>query len=95
MHDALRMRFLECIRDLPCNAQRLVERQRSLEILALDTLHDEVVRADVVQRADVGMIQRRHGARLALEAIAELFGGNLDGDFAVQPRVVGTVDLTL
>ena len=42
--------------------------------LAFEMLHhqevDALVAADVVQRADVGMIQRRDGPRLALEPIA-------------------------
>ena len=33
------------------------------------------------------MIQRRHGAGFALETLAELFAGNLDGNDPVEPRV--------
>ncbi len=36
---------------------------------SLDVLHHQIVGADIVQRADMGMIQRRDRARLALEAI--------------------------
>ena len=77
------VRGIERRRDLPRDAQRLVEGQarrqpRTLrkhvrERLALDQLHDEVVGTDVVQRADVGMIQRRNGACLALEPFGEAF----------------------
>jgi len=51
--------------------------------------------ANVVQRADMGMVQARNGPGLALEALAELriagkmFGKNLDGNDAVNPRIFG------
>ena len=54
--------------------------------------------ADVVERADVRMIERRDRARLALEALAQLRVGrerrrqDLDRDRAVEPRVAGAVD---
>ena len=79
--------------------------------LALQQLHHQVVQrelrwsigrllADVVQRADVGMVQGRHGACLAVEPLAKLRVGrqavrqDLDGDRAVQPRVPRAVDLS-
>jgi hypothetical protein len=37
------------------------------------------------------MIERRDGAGLALEAVAEFFGGDFDGDGAVEPGVAGAV----
>ena len=54
---------------------------------------------DVVQRADVRMVERRDGARFALEALAELgiggecVGQDLDRDDAIEPRVARLVDL--
>ena len=80
MDDALAMRLVERVGDLGGDLQRLVERQRPLleprgQRLALEMRHDEVVRAigaaDVVDAADVGMVQRRDGASLALEARAQ------------------------
>jgi hypothetical protein len=53
---------------------------------------------DVVQRADVGMIELRDGARLALEAGAhfrrgrQVRGEHLDRDVTAQPRVVRAID---
>jgi hypothetical protein len=55
--------------------------------------------ADVVQRADVGMVQRGDGLRLALEALANLLvagqhrGNQLDGDIAIQARIARAMDL--
>ncbi len=54
--------------------------------------------ADVVNRANVWMIQRRRRARLALEAFPRVIrckrlGQNFNGDVAMQPCVPGTVHL--
>ena len=64
-------------------ARPLDRRQRA----AVEELHDQVVRPDVVELADVRVIERRNGARFALEAVAEFGGRLLDGDEPVQPRV--------
>ncbi len=73
------------------------------QVLAVEVLHhqeiDAAFVADVVERADVGMIQRGDGPRLAIEPLTQ--GGrvdqgrgqHLDGDHAIQPRVARTVDL--
>jgi hypothetical protein len=45
---------------------------RALAAACFDELHDQVIGPDVVERADVGMIQRRDRARLADESLAEL-----------------------
>ena len=71
--------------------------------LALEQLHHEerraLVLADVVQRADVGVVQAGDGPRFAREARAALSvgaqfcGEDLDGDRAVEAGVAGLVDL--
>src|SRR5229473_1446019 len=53
----------------------------------------QIIRPDVVECADVRMIQRGNGARLALEALAEFVLKDLDGDDAVQARVESTIHL--
>ncbi len=71
------------------------------ERLALEVRHDEEVRAvgfaDVVDAADVRMIERSDRARLALEAQIGIAGNlgreDLDRDAAIEPRVAGLVDL--
>jgi hypothetical protein len=56
----------------------------------------KIIRTDVVKLADVGMIQRGHSVGFALEAFAELFGGNLDGDGSVEAlQDVIAVDVAL
>ena len=52
------------------SAHRVLGRQRAAQRRAVDVLHHQVVRADVVQRADVRMVQRGDRARLLLETIA-------------------------
>ena len=62
------------------------------------TLRDRI--ADVVERADVRVVQRGDGAGLALEPLLQvrigrdMLGQHLDGDGAVQAGVGGLVDLT-
>ena len=70
MQDALGVRRFERVGHLRRDAQRFVERQRTVQGRAVDVLHDEVVGPDVVQHADVRMVQRRDGPRLLLEALA-------------------------
>jgi hypothetical protein len=84
MDDALFVRSLERRRDLTGQAHRVLEgqprrrawtlREQVGQRLAFDELHDEIVGTDVVQRADVGMIERRDRARFALEALGEPLG---------------------
>jgi hypothetical protein len=45
------------------------------ERLALDILHHQVIRTNIVQRADVGMVERGDGARFAVKAVVELARG--------------------
>ena len=73
-----------------------------LQRLPLQALHDDegppLVLADVVDGADVGMIQGRGGLRLTLEALAggrvvEVgLGKELQRDVAVKASVLGLVD---
>ena len=59
---------------------------------------ERALAADVVQDADVRVIERRDCPRLALEALTQLrVGGqrtreDLDGDAAIEPRVTGSID---
>jgi hypothetical protein len=65
--------------------------------------HDEevdvAVAVDVVERDDVGVIQRRGGPRLLQEATLGIVATNrvarkhFDGDGPMQPRIAGAVDL--
>src|SRR5207247_601487 len=83
MNETLAMRLVERVGDFGRDAQRLGNRQRAtLETLrkrlALDVLHHQEVHsvlvADVEERADVGVVQARDGARLAVEARPQIGG---------------------
>ena len=98
--------------DLHAVAQEVLHRQGSLreplrERLAVDQLEHEVVQLlapnrlapDVVERADVGVVEGGDALRLALEARLELGvggevrGEELQGHVAIEAGVPGLVDL--
>ena len=91
MNDTLLVRGFEGGGDLAGDPQGFFEGQRPPRGFALDVLHDQVIRADVVQSADVGVIQRGHGAGFPIEALGEPFLRHLDRNQAVQPRVARLV----
>ena len=100
---------IECVRNLNPQLQHLLERQRLagnavLQRLAVEKLHrDEllaVLLADVVNGADVRVIQRRSRLRFAAEAfqrsgIVEHFvGQEFQRHRAMESRVLGLVNDT-
>ena len=87
MRDALFVRVVERRANLRRVLQRLIERHRSIERSTLDVLHHQVIRPDIVQGTNMGMIERGHGAGLALETLTELGLGDFDGDDTVQARI--------
>jgi len=70
----------------------------TLEIFEHEEVDTALV-ADVVERADVRVIERRDRARLAVEALAQLricgegLGQHLDGDRPIEPRIARPIDL--
>ena len=104
MNNAGAMRCRQCVRDLDRNVQLLGQRQCASsqsvgKSLAFQVLHDQEVGAcgrivpNIVQHADMRMLQRRDGARLALETLFQLRAGsqarrqNLDRDCAVESGI--------
>ena len=78
MDHAMPVRAIKRVGNLDRVAEHLFGRQRSAreprgQRLAFEVLHDEegdaVLLADIVQDADVRMVQRRDGARFAIEAL--------------------------
>ena len=88
MNDPFGVRGFERGSDLPGEPQRL-SRRKSLRLFTVndrppvDVLHDQIVRADIVNLADVGMIQCGDGFGFTLEALAELRAGNFDRDVPI------------
>jgi len=74
------MRFLQRTDDLPPEPDCIGRRQRTAQRLTFEVLQHQVVRANVVDLADVRVIQRRDGVRLLLEAITVRADVLLDGD---------------
>ncbi len=115
MRDPLTVRLVERVGNLDRVLERVIEREWSLrqslgQRLAVEVLHHQevhrlpgagrrVLAPDVVQRADVWMIQCGDGARLTLEALARLGvvgearGQDLDRHRAIESRVARFVDL--
>ena len=84
---------------LPVEAFHDEEVDRRIRLVGCRRAARRPLAADVVQRADVGVAEGPHGARLALEALAQ--GGvgghvgrqDLDGDGTIQARVRRPVHL--
>jgi hypothetical protein len=94
MNHSLGVRGLERGSDLDRQTERLAGRQRAFgQRLAIDQLHDDVVGANIVDLADVGMVQSGDGLGFARKSIAELVGRRLDRDIAIEARIPGAVDL--
>ncbi len=108
MNDALAVRFLERVGDLNSIAQHLFGGQRSAleafrQRLALEVLENQIVSlilaADIVESADVRMIEAGNSPGLALKAPSEVrvggkFGGqDLDGDGTIQACVASAIHL--
>jgi hypothetical protein len=74
MCDALLVRGFERVTYLRCDSQSFIKRHRPFGRLALDKLHHQIIRADVVNLADVGMIQRGDRFGFTLETLRELRG---------------------
>jgi hypothetical protein len=92
------VRGLDAVDQLLDDGQRVfeVERPRPFfrnEVLALDVLHDQVIRSDVVEVADIGVAERGDGAGFGGEALGELSVRNFDRDIAAQARVMSPIDL--
>jgi hypothetical protein len=66
---------------------------RSASVSPSTSSIDQIVRADIVESADIGMIQGCDRTRFALEPVGELLAGDLHRDFAMKPAISGAIDL--
>ena len=106
--DAMGVRVLQRLADLRGVVQRLSGAEYAvlchalLERLALDELHDDILRlsavADIVDRDDIRLREHGDRVRLRLEAVFQLgvrrhlIAQDLDGDIAVQLVAHGLVN---
>jgi hypothetical protein len=107
VHDAVLLRRGQSARDLERVVRSLAHRQRGREPLAkghaVEQREDQVgrvlVRADIVDRDDVRMIERADGACLLLEAPRPLVVDpvaarhHLDRDVTAEPWIPAAIDL--
>src|SRR5258708_26625018 len=93
MHDPFFVGAFQRIPDLVRDAQSFLQRQRAFGRLALHQLHHQVIRPDVVELADVGMIQRGNRADFAFEAVREFFQRDFDGDIAAHAWIARAIHL--
>src|ERR1019366_7029537 len=94
MNDAFCVRGLEGSRDLQGERKGFERWQRKIfmrfcryDLTAVDKLHHDVVRADVINLADVGMVERGNCFRFASKTLGELRGGELDCNQAIQAGI--------
>ena len=87
------VRSLQCVGNLDRELHGLVSRDRTLEWFSLQIFEDEVVGADVVDLANVWMVDRGNNARLALKSARIVSDQPLDRDRAIQASIVRLVDL--
>ena len=73
MNDALLVGRVQRLANLHRVFQRLIGRHWALDRSAIDILHHQVIWANVVKRADMGMVQRGDRARFTAEAFGKLF----------------------
>ena len=107
MNDARVVCGIERVRDLDAEGKQDVERQTAIgdsvsQRGALEVLHDDegaaILLADIVNGADVGVIQRRRGPRLAAKPAesvglaSQFFGQELHRDEPMEPFVLRLVD---
>src|SRR5665213_4305528 len=87
MHYPLAVRRVERVKDLAAEFDRPRHRHRPAKLRALDILHDEIIRPDIVKLANMRMVQRRNRPRLPLESRGKLRPGKLNRNDAIQPRI--------
>src|SRR4051812_27634460 len=98
MDDPTLMCRIQSSCNLARNIKRLFQRQGSVpEALfnrgPFNDFHHQIVGADVVESADVCVVQSRDGPCFTLKTVGEAFTADLQGYITVEPRVPRTVNL--
>ena len=81
------MRGFQGAGDLDCQPHDLFSLQRTAQRIALDVFQHEIVRSNVVDLADVRMVQRGDGAGLLFKPRAIGTLELLDRDGTTEPRL--------
>ena len=96
MRDVFVVRGGQRAGDLRAVTQHFADRQRALsdagcQGFAFHEFHYDVVGTDVVERADMGMIQGRDRAGLPPKTVVKQLPGDFEGDRAAETRIGGAV----
>ncbi len=91
MENPLGVRSFQSRGDLQGRAHGFGLGHRAAERRAFDVLQHQIVRADVVDLANVGMIQSRDCPGFLLKSRAVVAFQPLDGNIAIQTRVSGPI----
>src|ERR1700736_3436994 len=109
MDDAALVRPLQSLANFDAVFQNLLGRQRTFtqavgESLAFQKLHDQeidtILMTDIMQSADVGMVQRRDGPGFAVETlfgfdiVGKMAGEDFDRDRAVEASILRPINLS-
>ena len=88
------VRRVQGVGDLARQPYSFVSSNRTADRFPVEILEDEVIGSDVVDLANVWMVDRGNGARLALKSARIVSDQPLDRDRAIQAFIVRLVDLT-
>jgi hypothetical protein len=90
--DAAFVRGVQRVGNLARQPHRFILRHRPAQRFPLEILEDQVIGPDIVDLANVWVVDRGNGARFALKP-AHIVGDHpLDRDRAIQSAIVGLVD---
>jgi hypothetical protein len=87
MRYALLVRGIESVANLRGILKSLIHRQWAFKWRALDVFHYQIIGTNIVELADVWMIQRTDGLGFSFESFGELFLRNLDRDIATDAGI--------
>ena len=93
MDDPRVVRRGKSIGHLHRDVQQLARRVDGRDRCPVHQFHDQVVRSDVIELADIGVIERGDRAGFVLEPFAEQLLRHLDSDGATEARIAGLVHL--
>ena len=93
MTNAAFVRRVQCVGNLARQPYGFVSSHRTADRFPLEILEDEVIGSDVVDLANVWMVDRGNGARLALKLARIVSNQSLDRDRAIQASIVRLGDL--
>ncbi len=91
MNDPGGVRCGHSVRDLNGAVQKFSHRAAGCETVARNKLHHEIVRPNVIELADIGMAESRHGSGLTFEPCADVFRRDLNGYGTAESRIARTV----